>query len=218
MSFCTECGYALPENAKFCPNCGKALVAVSAAAAPEVVPEPVVAEEPVPVAEEPAPAEELSPVVAEEPAPAPEPAEEPEPEPEPESEPEPVPEPTPEPEPVPETIEPEVIAPAAEPASCGLHPVGIAAIVMTALTASFLGFSLIALYLHLHPVFAILFTIVALVCSVVAFGVGVASFIVGLVKKKNPTWIAGLAAALFAFVNFVLSIIYLIGTIIAAVA
>jgi len=44
MAFCIECGAKAPDVAKFCPQCGSALVQAEAANAPELAadPEPLV--------------------------------------------------------------------------------------------------------------------------------------------------------------------------------
>ena len=256
--YCTNCGSLLPENARFCPECGAmvnrpAPKAEPAAKAPATVEEPVVAEEQPVVVEEPvaveqpaaaeAAAAEEQPVVVEEPIPAeePVPAEEPAIAEEPAAAEEPViaEEPVPAEEPViaeePAAEEPAFVcpcvksaepsaevfaepsAPVKAPAPKGLHPVATISIVLLALTASFLLFALMGLYLQLNAALPVVLAVLAIVSTVLTFGLGIAAFIVGLVRKRPATWIVGLAAALLGVANLVLAVVYLIGSVIAAI-
>lgn len=72
--FCSNCGKQLPDNAKFCPDCGQPIIIPEKPIVKEPEPEPVKAPEPV-AAPEPAKAPE--PVAAPEPVRAPEPVDEP---------------------------------------------------------------------------------------------------------------------------------------------
>jgi len=186
---CSHCGASIPDQAKFCPMCGT-----------KIEPEPFVcpchksAEDSAAVLAD-APEIELSAEPADMQIAAP------------------VPEPTEPTTPVPEpALQPE------EPAAPrGLHPVATVAVVLTALTVLCLGFALLALFLHLYPSIPIVFSAAALALTPFTFGTGVAALIVGLVKKRPATWIAGILAALVSVIDLVLCLLYLLGGVLAAV-
>jgi hypothetical protein len=57
-----------------------------------------------------------------------------------------------------------------------------------------------------------IFSFTLIVFSELAFGIGIAAFIVGLVKKRTGTWILGLMSMLLGLGGTVLGTIYVLVT------
>ncbi len=207
--FCPNCGTHLPEEgARFCPNCGSQVdffPAQTFVAVEAPVERPLEAEELPAQAEEPV----IAAVEAEEPAVEEAPAKEQVLQND--SSEEPACEEAPS-----DPIEPEA-APQRAPvafseAPKGLHGTAMTALVMLALAVLSAGLLLISVTLRLDPMFLGIFSFTLILFSELAFGIGIAAFIVGLVKKRTGTWILGLMSMLLGLGGTVLGTIYVLVT------